>query len=140
MILKSLVLRYALFAILATFANLATQRYVLWFDDSGTLFVLAVAAGTTVSLLLKYVLDKRWVFGDISVSVKSHSKRFSLYTSTGIVTTVIFWGIETLFWFIWETHSMRELGAVLGLSIGYIFKYKLDRRFVFTDTKLAQMT
>ncbi|MDC0334582.1 GtrA family protein [Amylibacter sp.] len=140
MILKSLVLRYALFAILATFANLATQRYVLWFDDSGTLFVLAVAAGTTVSLLLKYVLDKRWVFSDISVSVKSHSKRFSLYTLTGIVTTVIFWGIETLFWFIWETHSMRELGAVLGLSIGYIFKYKLDRRFVFTDTKLAQMT
>ena len=26
---------------------------------------------------------------------------------------------------------MRELGAILGLTIGYIIKYKLDKRFVF---------
>ena len=27
----------------------------------------------------------------------------------------------------------RELGAVIGLSVGYITKYQLDRRFVFKD-------
>jgi len=27
---------------------------------------------------------------------------------------------------------------MLGLSIGYVVKYNLDRRFVFTDTELAQ--
>lgn len=140
MTLQTLVLRYAFFAVLATLANLATQRGVLWLGDSGTVFALAVAAGTIVGLVLKYILDKRWIFGDMSVGVKAHSKRFSLYTAMGLVTTAIFWGMETAFWLAWQTDPMRELGAVLGLSIGYVVKYNLDRRFVFTDTKLAQAT
>ena len=140
MTLQTLVLRYAFFAVLATLANLATQRGVLWFGDSGTVFAFAVAAGTLVGLVLKYILDKRWIFGDMSVGVKAHSKRFSLYTAMGLVTTAIFWGMETAFWLVWQTDAMRELGAVLGLSIGYVVKYNLDRRFVFTDTELAQAT
>src|SRR6056300_1375279 len=123
MTLRTLVLRYAFFAVLATLANLATQRGVLWFGDSATVFALAVAAGTIVGLVLKYILDKRWIFGDMSVGVKAHSKRFSLYTAMGLVTTAIFWGMETAFWLVWQTDAMRELGAVLGLSIGYVVKY-----------------
>lgn len=138
--LQALVLRYAFFAVLATLANLATQRGVLWFGDSGTVFAFAVAAGTIVGLVLKYILDKRWIFGDISSGVKAHSKQFSLYTAVGLVTTGIFWGMETAFWLVWQTDAMRELGAVLGLSIGYVVKYNLDRRFVFTNTELAQAT
>jgi putative flippase GtrA len=140
MTLQTLVLRYAFFAVLATLANLATQRGLLWFGDSGAVFGLALAAGTIVGLVLKYILDKRWIFGDMSVGVKAHSKRFSLYTAMGLVTTAIFWGMETAFWLVWQTDAMRELGAVLGLSIGYVVKYNLDRRFVFTDTELAQAT
>jgi putative flippase GtrA len=140
MTLQTLVLRYAFFAVLATLANLATQRGLLWFGDSGAVFGLALAAGTIVGLVLKYIFDKRWIFGDMSVGVKAHSKRFSLYTAMGLVTTAIFWGMETAFWLVWQTDAMRELGAVLGLSIGYVVKYNLDRRFVFTDTELAQAT
>ena len=140
MTLQTLVLRYAFFAVLATLANLATQRGLLWLGDSGAVFGLAVAAGTIVGLVLKYILDKRWIFGDMSVGAKAHSKRFSLYTAMGLVTTAIFWGMETAFWLVWQTYAMRELGAVLGLSIGYVVKYNLDRRFVFTDTELAQAT
>ena len=140
MTLQTLVLRYAFFAVLATLANLATQRGLLWFGDRGAVFGLALAAGTIVGLVLKYILDKRWIFGDMSVGVKAHSKRFSLYTAMGLVTTAIFWGMETAFWLVWQTDAMRELGAVLGLSIGYVVKYNLDRRFVFTDTELAQAT
>jgi putative flippase GtrA len=140
MTLQTLVLRYAFFAVLATLANLATQRGVLWLGDKGTVFAFAVAAGTIVGLALKYILDKRWIFGDMSVGVKVYSKQFSLYTAMGLVTTAIFWGMETAFWLAWQTDAMRELGAVLGLSIGYVVKYNLDRRFVFTDTELAQAT
>ena len=140
MTLQTLVLRYAFFAVLATLANLATQRGLLWFGDSGAVFGLALAAGTIVGLVLKYILDKRWIFGDMSVGVKAHSKRFSLYTAMGLVTTAIFWGMETAFWLVWQTDAMRELGAVLGLSVGYVVKYNLDRHFVFTDTELAQAT
>ncbi len=138
MTVQGLLLRYTAFAILATLANLATQRLVLWFGESTAFFVMAVGAGTLVGLALKYVLDKRWIFEDMSVGIKAHGKKFTLYTAMGIVTTAIFWGTETLFWLVWETDVMREIGAIIGLSIGYVIKYNLDRRFVFTDTRLAQ--
>ena len=57
--------------------------------------------------------------------------------ATGVATTVIFWGSETLFWLVWKTDFMREAGALLGLAIGYVTKYNLDRRFVFTDAVLT---
>lgn len=140
MTLQTLVIRYAFFAVLAALANLATQRGVLWFGDTGIFFAMAVGAGTLVSLVLKYILDKLWIFGDISVGIRAHGKRFSLYTAMGLVTTVIFWGTETAFWLVWQTDVMRELGAVIGLSVGYVVKYNLDRRFVFTGIELAQTT
>lgn len=136
MTLRTLVLRYAAFAVIATLANLATQRAVLQFGDTGTYFAAAVGAGTIVGLVIKYLLDKRWIFLDVETGMKSHRRKFSLYTAMGIVTTAIFWGTETAFWLIWRTDLMRELGAVIGLGIGYVVKYNLDRRFVFTDRRL----
>lgn len=140
MTLRTLALRYAAFAVIATIANLATQRAVLQFGETGIHFATAVGAGTIVGLFIKYLLDKRWIFYDIETGIKNHSRKFSLYTAMGIVTTAIFWGTETAFWLIWETDMMRELGAVIGLSIGYVVKYNLDRRFVFTDRQLATTT
>lgn len=137
MTFRMLVLRYAAFAVIATLANLAAQRLVLLAGDTGGHFALAVGAGTIVGLVTKYLLDKRWIFLDPETGLKSHGRKFSLYTAMGIVTTAIFWGTETAFWLIWQTDLMRELGAVLGLSVGYVVKYNLDRRFVFTDRRLA---
>jgi putative flippase GtrA len=140
MTLQSLILRYAAFAVLATVANLATQRAVLQFGEASVHFAAAVGAGTIVGLIIKYILDKRWIFFDVETGVKNHSRKLSLYTAMGLVTTAIFWGTETVFWLTWQTDMMRELGAVLGLSIGYVVKYNLDRRFVFTDRHLAAST
>lgn len=140
MTLQTLVMRYAAFAAIATVANLATQRAVLQFGDTSLYFAAAIGAGTIIGLVIKYLVDKRWIFYDVATGVKSHSRKFSLYTAMGIVTTVIFWGTETAFWLIWRTDLMREAGAVIGLSIGYVVKYNLDRRFVFTDRQLAAST
>jgi putative flippase GtrA len=137
---QTLILRYAAFAVVATVANLAIQRAVLQFGETGVHFAAAVGAGTIVGLVIKYVLDKRWIFFDVETGVKNHSRKFSLYTAMGLVTTAIFWGTETAFWLIWQTDMMRELGAVLGLSVGYVVKYNLDRRFVFTHRQLAAST
>ena len=90
-------------------------------------------AGTLVGLLVKYLLDKRWIFHDIGTGIRQHSTKFTLYAFMGVFTTAIFWGSETAFWLIWHTDLMRELGAVLGLTTGYVIKYQLDSRFVFTD-------
>ena len=140
MTLQTLFLRYGVFAVIATIANLATQRGVLQFGDTGAIFAAAVGAGTIVGLIIKYLLDKRWIFYDLETGAKSHGRKFSLYTAMGIVTTVIFWGAETVFWLVWQTDFMRELGAVIGLGVGYVIKYHLDRRFVFTDRQLQAMT
>lgn len=134
---QSLILRYAAFAVIATVANLATQRVVLQFGETGVHFAGAVGAGTIVGLVIKYTLDERWIFHDLETGVRNHGRKFSRYTAMGLVTTAIFWGTETAFWLIWQTDLMRELGAILGLSVGYVVKYNLDRRFVFTDRQLA---
>ena len=138
MSLRVLVLRYAAFAVIATLANLAAQRVVLAWDDSATGFVLAVGAGTLVGLVIKYLLDKRWIFMDMSTGLAAHGRRFALYTAMGAFTTAIFWATETAFWLVWGTDLMRETGAVIGLTLGYVLKYRLDRRYVFTDAVLAR--
>lgn len=137
---STLVFRYVVFAILATLVNLIIQRFVLWFGDGSAMLALALAAGTATGLLVKYFLDKHWIFEDLSVGAIEITKKFSLYTVMGIFTTLLFWGTEILFWFTWRTDMMREIGAIVGLSIGYFVKYHLDKRYVFTDSKLARLS
>jgi putative flippase GtrA len=138
MTITALGLRYTAFAVLATLANLAAQRLVLhigglWLPapGDGLLLAAAIVAGTGTGLVLKYLLDKRWIFADPETGLKAHSRKFSLYTAMGLITTAIFWGFETAAWWIWQSDLAREAGAILGLAIGYVVKYQLDRRFVF---------
>lgn len=127
----SLILRYALFAVIATTVNLGSQRAILSIDDNTVFYVTAVITGTLLGLVVKYILDKRWIFADPSTGLLAHGRMFFLYTLMGGVTTALFWGFETAFWLTFHSHTARELGAILGLSIGYAVKYRLDRRFVF---------
>lgn len=132
-----LVARYTAFAIVAVLANLATQRLVLWGADPVTTqrFAAALMAGTLVGLVVKYVLDKRWIFYDETSGARAQGRQFALYSLMGVATTAIFWVTETTFWMIWGTDLAREAGAVIGLTLGYVTKYALDRRFVFAPTR-----
>lgn len=136
---RTLILRYTAFAVLAVAANLATQRVVLAgsADVDWVRFTLALGAGTLVGLVVKYLLDKRWIFYDTTTGARAQGRQFALYSLMGVATTAIFWVTETSFWLIWGTDFARELGAILGLSVGYLTKYLLDRRFVFTDASGA---
>lgn len=79
-----LVTRYAGFAVLATVANLAAQRVSLAAYDGGAgSLALAIGIGTGgVGLVLKYILDKRWIFFDLSTGGAggTHGRKFGLYT------------------------------------------------------------
>jgi putative flippase GtrA len=134
-----LVLHYAAFAILATIANLGIQHLVLSIDDGMLFYYAALIGGTGVGLVMKYLLDKFWIFADPGQDLVTNAQQFSLYTLMGVVTTLIFWVVETGFWFVWGTHEARVAGAVLGLAIGYFVKYQLDRRFVFTRSSDAAL-
>ena len=125
------ILLYVLFAILATAANLGVQRYVFSLGDGNFVFSSAIILGTFVGLLLKFILDKRWIFLDYSTGLMVNGHKFSIYAAMGVITTAIFWCLETVFWINWGTEFMREVGAILGLAVGYTIKYFLDVRYVF---------
>lgn len=134
----TLLIRYSFFAVVATLTNLGVQRIALWLGGlilprlpDGLLLSGAILAGTGAGLLLKYFLDKRWIFGDVETGLAAHSRKLGLYTAMGIATTAIFWTFEYSAWLLWGTTLAREAGAVVGLAIGYAVKYWLDRRFVF---------
>ena len=131
----ALALRYAGFAVVATLANLGAQRAVLALGDpqAGAVFAGAMVTGTLVGLGVKYLLDKRWIFYDRTTGAAAQGRQFALYPLMGVATTAIFWVTETAFWLTWRTDAAREAGAVIGLTIGYVTKYLLDRRFVFRE-------
>ncbi len=134
----SLLARYILFCLIATLANLAAQRGVLALGgDTSQLLWLAILVGTGVGLVVKYMLDKRWIFYDTTQGAAAQGRQFGLYTAMGIVTTAIFWATEAGFWMIWRTDQAREIGAVLGLTVGYCVKYWLDKRYVFSSGNTA---
>ena len=133
------VLLYSLFAIISTIINLITQRLILLISTNNLFFFLALFIGTLNGLILKFYLDKKWIFSNTVKNTKRNIFQFSLYTLMGIITTLIFWGTEIIFWLIWQNENMRELGAVLGLSLGYSIKYNLDKRFVFNQKKFRKI-
>jgi putative flippase GtrA len=53
----------------------------------------------------------------------------------GIITTMTFWFFEFGFNHYFQTKQMRYLSGIIGLAIGYIIKYRLDKRFVFRAQK-----
>lgn len=128
---RALVLRYSAFAAIATLANLGAQRLVMYFGTDLDDFGLALICGTGVGLVVKYLLDKRWIFADEDRGLRAHGRKFTLYTAMGLITTAIFWISETIGWWVWRTQIALEAGAVLGLAVGYVVKYQLDKRFVF---------
>ena len=62
MTLQTLILRYAAFAVVATLANLATQRAILHYGDTGPYFALRLARGPLLASSSSTLLDKRWIF------------------------------------------------------------------------------
>jgi len=130
-----LAITYTVFAIIATIANIAAQDITIHIYAGVYSIMLSVVAGTTVGLILKYILDKRYIFRFQTRNITHNSKLFVLYTLMGIVTTMIFWFFEFGFNHFFQTNQMRYLGGVIGLAIGYIVKYQLDRRFVFRAPK-----
>lgn len=126
-----LAINYAILALIATAANIGAQDLVIR-SYSGPFGLLAsVVVGTGIGLVVKYALDKRYIFRFRARSVAHDMQSFAVYTVMGLATTMIFWGFEFGFHHIFETKEMRYLGGAIGLAIGYLIKYHLDKRYVF---------
>ncbi len=126
-----IVVLYTLFAAVATAVNIASQWTTLALYRGPLSLPFAMACGTVTGLAIKYLLDKRWIFRDPGNGIGPHMRKFSTYTLMGVATTALFWATELAFDAASQDGRWRFLGAILGLTVGYAAKYRLDRRFVF---------
>ncbi len=144
-----LTIKYALFAIISIIANFSTQQLCLFLLDSFMFFkgfknvsilgifnfnlvlMAAIIMGTLVGLIIKYILDKKYIFNYEAKSKSEDTGKFIIYSFMGIFTTAIFWTFELAFDSIFDHQYAKYLGGLIGLTIGYIIKYNLDKRFVF---------
>lgn len=126
-----LVLKYSLFALIATIINLFTQFISLAIYSQDFSLYIAMFFGTITGLIAKYILDKKYIFYYVVKDKKEDSQKFILYSIMGVFTTLIFWGFEIGFDYIFDSEIAKYIGAIIGLSVGYITKYFLDKKFVF---------
>ena len=131
----SLLFLYSSFAIIAIAANVLSQEFALLFYQGAHELVVAIPVGTAVGLVVKFVLDRKYIFKADTVPLSKDGRQFIAYTATGVLTTVLFWGSEIAFELLFASREARYVGAILGLSCGYILKYQLDRRYVFTRVR-----
>lgn len=130
-----IIIKYIIFAGISMMVNLGSQYLV----NNSFIFrytiYLALVVGTGLGLTVKYILDKRYIFFFVADSSMKDLKTFILYTTMGLATTGIFWGMELLFHLLVDTEIAKYWGGFLGLLIGYSIKYILDRKLVFQKMK-----
>ncbi|MEM7710344.1 MAG: GtrA family protein [Pseudomonadota bacterium] len=126
-------LRYVLAAVVSILANLLTQEATSQALPLQPLMV-AIVAGTLVGFGVKHVCDKLWTFREAYTTPLGEVRRVTVSGLFSVLTTLVFWGFELGFYAIWQTDTAKYLGAVLGLTIGYVIKYALDRRHVFQES------
>ncbi|MCD6116156.1 GtrA family protein [bacterium] len=126
-----IVAKYIFFAIISMGVNILTQHLVLLAYGGAYSLYTAMACGTIAGFVIKYILDKRYIFYYTSRSHFDTVKKFILYSLNGVVTTGVFWCTEIGFDLVLKNSSAKYYGAVVGLSVGYLAKYWMDKRIVF---------
>lgn len=124
---------YTLFAGISTAINIGTQMLFNTMYAGPFAVELSIIAGTATGMPLRYFLEKKYVFLFKSDGLAHDGQLFVLYGVMGVFTTAIFWGVEYGFHLVFGSDTMRYVGGVVGLAIGFYVKYLLDRKFVFVN-------
>jgi len=125
---------YILFAMLSIAINIGSQMASIWIYKGLFYIEISVLVGTAMVLPLRYLLEKRYIFSFTSKNLAHDGRLFLFYSSMGVITTLIFWGMECTFHLIYDTDFMRYIGGIFGLSIGFYVKYQLDKKYVFVNS------
>ena len=129
----SIAVLYTLFAAFSTVINIGTQMLSIWAYNGPYSVEVSILIGTAAGLPLRYLLEKRYIFAFKSNNIAHDGQLFVLYSFMGVFTTAIFWGVEYAFHLIFATDTMRYVGGVIGLAIGFYVKYQLDKKYVFVS-------
>lgn len=125
--------RYVVAAVVSVAANLLSQEVTVRVSPASPLMV-SIFVGTLVGFFIKYMIDKIWTFRERYTTPLGEAQRITLSGLFSVLTTLIFWAFELGFYAIWQTDFAKYTGAVLGLGLGYVLKFWLDRRHVFRES------
>jgi putative flippase GtrA len=126
-----LLFKYSFFAFIAITANIGVQSFSHAVYKGEYSLYIGMLFGTTIGLLVKFILDKKYIFHYESKGASDNLIKLFLYTVVGIITTALFWGLEISFDALFKSNLAKYLGAAIGLTFGYTLKYFLDKKFVF---------
>ena len=87
-------------------------------------------AAVGITYIIKFFLDKYIVFKKSSLKIKETSQEFFKYFGFAILTTILNIGIQFILTNLFN--APLEVSFVVALSIGYITKFFLDKKYVFT--------
>ena len=87
-------------------------------------------AAVGITYIIKFFLDKYIVFKKSSLKIKETSQEFLKYFGFAILTTIENIGIQFLLTNFFN--APLELSVIIALTIGYITKFFLDKKYVFT--------
>lgn len=132
----NIIFKYLFFSIIAIIINIASQRLIFGISESEHVFIFAIFTGTVAGFVSKYIFDKYFIFNDQLSILAEETKKLLKYSFFAVFTTLIFWFTEYVFWVVYQTHTAREIGAIIGLSIGYYLKYNLDKKYVFNKLEI----
>ena len=120
---------YTAFAIVATLCNILAQVICNYLYSGDFSILISIIMGTGFGLVVKYILDKKYIF-QYKTETAGHNRHiFFLYTVMGILTTFIFWGFEFGFHYIFETiHPFQDGNGRVGRLI--MFKECLKNNIV----------
>ena len=127
----SIAVLYSLFAAFSTAINIGFQMLSIWLYRGPYAVEASIFFGTAAGLPLRYFLEKRYIFSFISNDIAHDGRLFVSYTLMSFFTTAIFWSVEYAFHLIFGTDTMRYVGGVIGLALGFYLKYQLDKKYVF---------
>jgi len=91
-------------------------------------FIGSIAA-VGITYIIKFFLDKYIVFKKSSLKIKETSQEFFKYFGFAILTTILNVGIQFILTNLFN--APFEVSFVVALSIGYITKFFLDKKYVF---------
>jgi GtrA-like protein. len=127
----SIAFLYTAFALLSSAINIGSQMIFLLAYNGPYDIELSILFGTAMGMPPRYVLEKRYVFKFKAPDFKTDSRNFLVYGLIGALITPLFWITEYAFHLIFLTDTMRYVGGIIGLAIGFYVKYQLDKKYVF---------
>lgn len=136
---------YVFFAFVSMFINLGTQMLSgLIIDRTGPDFfsieliknvsfklLTGMITATIIAFVFKFIVDKFLIFRNTAKELKENIRQIVFYGSFAVFTTLIFWGFEVFFKYVFVFSFSEYIGGFVGLMAGYSIKFILDSKFVF---------